>query len=126
MCLQGGRFEIFGERLYFRTKGKSEMNSPFEPGDIVCVESDKGFRILKMLVVEAEGVYFRIFAQQFKERPGIVDVSELTLPVFGPINYALTHDHFTACNPHVIAYQPVIEEELKDYRMWRSEKGSYQ
>ncbi len=99
---------------------------PFVAGDIVSVLSQDGkYRILKILVVDELGLYTQLFAQQFTERPRLINISKLSTPAFGPVNFPVTHEQFALCKPEVIAYQRVSDEDLKDYRLWINDKGTY-
>jgi hypothetical protein len=108
-------------------EGETKMSRlPFTAGDIVSAIADDGtFRILKILAVDEGGIYTKLFAQQYAERPRLIKIKELSTPPVGPVNFPLAHARLASCNPEVIAYQQVTDEELQDYRAWLSEEGSY-
>jgi hypothetical protein len=108
-------------------EGEAKMQRlPFTAGDIVSAIADDGtFRILKILAVDEEGLYTKLFAQQYAERPRLIKIKELSTPPIGPVNFPLAHARLASCNPEVIAYQQVTDEELEDYRAWLSEEGRY-
>ena len=99
---------------------------PFVAGDIVSVLSQEGkYRILRILVVDERGLFTQLFAQQFTDRPRMINISRLSTPAFGPVNFPVTHEQFSLCRPEVIAYQRVGDEDLKDYRLWLNDNGTY-
>jgi hypothetical protein len=99
---------------------------PFVAGDIVSVTAKDGtFQILKILAVDEGGLYTQIFSQKFTNRPRLVNIDELTPPIWGPVTLPVTHDQLALCQPEVIGYHKVLDEDLKDYRIWRSENGRY-
>jgi hypothetical protein len=108
-------------------EGETKMSRlPFTAGDIVSAIADDGtFRILKILAVDEGGVYAKLFAQQYADRPHLINIKQLSTPPVGPVNFPLAHARLALCNPEVIAYQQVTDEELQDYRAWLTEEGSY-
>ena len=99
---------------------------PFVAGDIVSVLSQDGkYRILKVLVVDEGGLFTQLYAQQFTDRPRLINIIRLSTPAFGPVNFPVTHEQFAQCRPEVLAYQRVNDEDLEDYRLWVKDNGTY-
>ena len=101
-------------------------------GGLYAVEDGGGkFAIVKLLVVEKEGVHVRLYKNKFESRPTTVDPATLSLgsvkdPNGGGIGHLpITHGNFRAWQPSLIGDTVVTEEELEGYRMWRDGKGGY-
>jgi hypothetical protein len=107
---------------------------PFNAGDLVSVLTEDGqFGVMKVLVVDNQGVHVRLYAQRFKERPQASNLHDLsTAPVetehgnpfsFGHLPF--TCPSFLTWEPQTVGSEPVTEEELKGYRMWQKADGGY-
>jgi hypothetical protein len=86
-----------------------------------------------VLAVDAGGVHGRLYVQRFAARPSMADAGELEVAPFGPEHDApfsighmpLSHRAFASFQPQVMGEQPVTEEELDGWHMWRDASGGY-
>jgi hypothetical protein len=97
----------------------AKTQRPLIPGDVVSVKAEDGkFAIMKILVMDEAGVYGRLYAQLFPERPRIVNIYGLEIAPSAPAHFAFTRDHFAQHKPEVITHRQVTEKELSDYPLW--------
>jgi hypothetical protein len=105
--------------MVYKISKDAKRRASVIPGDVVSVLTDDGkFAILKVLVIDEAGVYGLLYAKLFMERPLIVNIYGLQIAPFGPVHFALTHEHFALCHPEVITHRQVTENELRDYPLW--------
>lgn len=101
-------------------------------GDLLSVEENGRFAVVKVLVVDDGGVHVRLYAQRFEHRPREVSLDQLWLEPFRvgqPLSAAhlpISRQGFQRWQPELIlAGFPVLTEELEGYEMWRSNEGGY-
>jgi hypothetical protein len=88
-----------------------------KPGGIYsCKSGDGEFCIVKVLVVEDGAVHARLHKNQFKERPATIDPKELQVAIG---HVPLAEAGFQNWEPVLLLEQPVTDDELVGYRLWR-------
>ena len=88
-----------------------------KPGGIYsCKSGDGDFSIVKVLVVEDGGVHARLHKNRYKERPTKIDPKDLQLAIG---HVPLSEAGFWNWEPVLLLEQPVTEEELVGYRLWK-------
>ncbi len=81
-----------------------------------CKSGDGDFSVVKVLVVENGAVHARLHKNRFKERPTAIDPKQLEV-VIGHV--PLSEAGFRNWEPVLLMEQPVTDEELDGYRLWR-------
>jgi hypothetical protein len=101
-------------------------------GDFYTVDDGEGFfRVVKVLVLDEQGVHVRLYQNKWKERPATVDVSILSLggvddpEGFGMGHLPLSKNAFAAWRPIFIQDGKVAKDELDGYEMWKEGGGGY-
>jgi hypothetical protein len=103
-------------------------------GGLYSVSSENGgYAIVKVLKIDTGGVHVRLYSNIFKSRPRDVDSSKLYMvgkdvkpgEQLGMGHAPLSHVSFRAWNAEYIRTEPVREDELDGYRMWKEAKGGY-
>jgi hypothetical protein len=99
-------------------------------GGLYSILANTGkYKIVKILVLDEEGVHLRLYQNAFDERPRKINVHELVLGKFGDEFSAghlpVTDEVFTRSAPAFIAKTSITEEELEGYYMWRDNDGGY-
>lgn len=90
-----------------------------KPGGIYSCKSGNGdFSIVKVLVVEGGGVHACLHKNRYKERPTSVDPEELEVAI-GSV--PLSEVGFRNWEPVLLLEQPVTDDELEGYRLWRDQ-----
>jgi hypothetical protein len=96
---------------------KAEGQMVIKPGGIYSVKSGDGdFSIVKVLVVEDGGVHARLHKNRYKERPTSIDPKELQVAIG---HVPLSEVGFRNWEPVLLLEQPVTDDELVGYRLWR-------
>lgn len=103
----------------------SKVAETYSPGQIFSVRSSRGFKVLKILAVDADTVHIRIYDNEYQERPKAVDVRSLKIanPI-GPDGsgagyVAVVKARFSSWNPVMIEQAAVSADELQGYRKWQ-------
>jgi len=88
-----------------------------KPGGIYsCRSGDGDFSIVKVLVVEGGGVHARLHNNRFKEQPTAIDPKELQVAIG---HVPLSEAGFRNWDPVLLLEQPVTDDELVGYHLWR-------
>ena len=88
-----------------------------KPGGIYSSKSGDGdFSVAKVLVVEDGAVHARLYKNRFKERPTAIDIKELQVAIG---HVPLSEAGFRIWESVLMAEQPVTDDELVGYRLWR-------
>jgi hypothetical protein len=96
---------------------KVEGPMVIKPGGIYsCNSGDGEFSIVKVLVVEDGGIHVRLHKNRFKERPAAIDPKELQVAIG---HVPLAEAGFRNWEPVLLLEQPVTDDELVGYRLWR-------
>lgn len=96
-------------------------NEPRE-GDMCSVVNDstgKTFGVIKVLKIEDDIYHIRTYGVSFEKRPQELDVKDLKATTAGIGHLPLEKQHFHNWNPEVIVNQPVTDEELEGYKLWK-------
>ena len=100
-------------------------------GAVYSVEyGDGSYRVAKVRVLDDKGVHVRLYKNNWKERPAIVDVSTLSLGKIddpegvGIGHLPLSRKAFAAWQPVFVQDGKVAKDELDGYEMWK-EGGGY-
>ncbi len=119
------------KRLLDRLAGKPAASATWTAGDLVSVVDESSFAVAKVLAVDAGGVHVRLYAQRFSTRPVAEQLGELSTAAPGgrtpfsighmPIGYS----GFAEWQPERIRNEPVEEEELEGYLLWKEAGGGY-
>jgi hypothetical protein len=102
--------------------------SRWERGGIYSVSDEGGFGVVKILEIEPDAVSVRIYRERFPTRPQSVDPKELSLGALGdPNGFGVGHTpvaprDFALWFPVRLAAEPVTEEELEGYRLWKEQE----
>jgi hypothetical protein len=106
------------------------LPSDLVSGDICVVESGEGgYKIAKVLKVDASIVHIALYKNRYSERPAWVDPAVLTfgsiddLDGFGIGHLPLSRATFAAWLPVRIQDSVVNDEELEGYRIWEGSQG---
>ena len=108
----------------------NRVNGLYVGGLYSVDNSDGGFRIAKVLAVDADVIHVRLYGNHFSERPSKIDSSALTLlpdagydgPGFARI--AVTPRFFVEWRPRLIqATEPPSAEELQGSDRWSEDPG---
>jgi hypothetical protein len=91
-------------------------------------DEDGAYRILKVLAVDEWVVHLRCYADRFEELPTRVSSAELSLGGVGRPeglgigHFPLARQAFDQSERHLVAREPVADEELDGYRIWAGER----
>ena len=107
--------------------GCSDPSRRWESGGIYSVSDGDGFAIVKILAldVDPDMVSVRIYRERFETRPPSIDPRELTLGgIDDPEGFGIGHipvapRDFALWFPVHHVTEPVSEDELDGYRMWK-------
>ena len=110
--------------------GCMTRKSELKVGGLYSVEdSEGGFRVVKILVLDDSAAHIAIYANKFPTRPTNVDPSALTFEgveggneeydEVGMMHLPLARESFERDRPVFISQTPVTEEELVGYNMWK-------
>lgn len=98
----------------------------YTPGDIYSVDDGGGeIGIVKVLAIEPGVIHLMIYKNKFSNRPKTVDLKQLSLGKlgdedgFGIGHIPLDIEGFKNWKPQLIANEPVTEDELVGYNIWR-------
>lgn len=101
-------------------------------GAFYTVDDGEGFfRVCKALVLDEQGVHVRLYKNEWKERPTIVDVSSLSLggiddpDGFGMGHLPVSRKEFATWRPVFVQQGTVAKDELDGYEMWKKSGGGY-
>ena len=107
-------------------------NTEIQSGGLYSVETSKGeIKIVKVLVVDPNGVHIRLYKNIFTERPTSVDQAELKLGRFDdPEGFSIGHLPITKevlfrSKPVFIQSSTVTQDELDGYEMWKEASSTY-
>jgi len=100
-------------------------------GNICVVGSDEkdGYKIAKVLKVDASSVHIALYKNRYSQAPTEVDPRVLGFGRigeaggFGVRHLPLSRGTFASWRPVRIQHSPVTDEELVGYRIWEEDKG---
>jgi len=121
---------LLSASLALLSVGCMARKSELKVGGLYSVEdSEGGFRIVKILVLDDSAAHIAIYANKFRTRPTNVDPSALTFEgveggneefdEVGMMHLPLAREAFEQDRPVFISQTPVTEEELIGYNMWK-------
>lgn len=120
------RFMTLMQTALFAGACGQTIEPGFEVGGLYSIENgDSTFGIAKVLALDPGVVGVRTYTEKFPERPSSVDPVSLSLGSindpdgFGMGHLPITPRAFFAWKPILISVQPVVEEELEGYRIWK-------
>lgn len=89
-----------------------------QAGGIYSVSGGKSgkFTVVKVLVVENSEVHARLYRDDFKDRPTQADLKKLHMAMG---HVPLAEEGFRNWQPVLIRVEPVGEDELEGYRLWK-------
>jgi hypothetical protein len=97
---------------------KAEGAVVIKPGGIYSYKSDGDFRVAKVLVVEDDAVHARLHTNRYTERPTTIDPKELKVAIG---HVPILEAGFRNWDPVLLLEQPVTDEELVEYLLWRDQ-----
>jgi hypothetical protein len=110
----------------------SDQQGEIIVGGLYAAANDDGsVSIWKVLAVDGNAVSLRKYSNKFNEPPLRVDPASLTIGMdmeaflrgddgaLGIGHLPLARDGFWEMTPVLVQVEPVVEEELEGYRMWR-------
>ena len=109
---------------------RREANLAWEIGGLYSVrDSERGFRVVKVLAIDPGVVSIRMYKQTFDKRPSKIDPEKLSLGTIHDAEFGIGHlpldpAAFSAWEPQFLVRSSVTEEELEGYRMWKESSGS--
>lgn len=102
----------------------------YKAGDVYSVDTgEEMFRVVKVLAVDSGLIHIKIYPAQFRTRPAQVNTKELGTSKPGTQNTGAAYipfekDLFKEWEPELIKNEPVTEEELEPYRVWKESTGN--
>lgn len=93
--------------------------------------TDGSFAVFKVIAVDEGGVHVRLFANKFQDHPRDVDPASLTVGGIGwPEGTGIGHLplSFEAIGKWTVEYlkqEPVTDDELDGYDMWKEDGAGY-
>jgi hypothetical protein len=110
--------------------GRRESNPSWEIGGLYSVrDSERGFRVAKVLAIDPGVVSIRMYKQTFDQRPSNIDPAKLSLGSindadgFGMGHLPLDPTTFSSWDPQFLLRSSLTDEELEGYRMWKESGG---
>jgi hypothetical protein len=110
------------------TGGQQEATGTSElvAGGLYSVQDGDGsFRVIKILILDAEAAHIAVYANRFSAPPTTADLSSLSFNSIydgdediGIMHLPLSREAVARDRPVFIARAPVTEAELEGYRMW--------
>ena len=103
---------------------------PIEAGSICTIRDGEGnFVVAKVLVLDDSNAHLMIFKNTYETRPAGIGPQDLKLSEpdrsveeqMGIPHVAMTKEEFYERMPVVVAFEPVVPEDLKGYNVWKSE-----
>jgi hypothetical protein len=101
----------------------------WEPGGLYSVSDSSGFGVVKILAIEPDAVSVRVYRERFPTRPDSVEPAALSLGnIDDPNGFGVGHmpvapRDFALWFPVQLGTQPVTDEELEGYRLWKESGG---
>jgi len=116
--------------------GIYSMSSPnkaeLQEGSLYSIVDSEGkVKVVKILVIDPDGVHIRLYRNAYAERPQRVDPASLALGKpddpegFSIGHLPVTKAVFQRSDPVFIQQVIVLEDELEGYKMWREGSGGY-
>jgi hypothetical protein len=109
---------------------RRETNPAWEIGGLYSVrDSEREFRVAKVLAIDPGVVSIRMYKQTFDERPSNIDPAKLSLGSindadgFGIGHLPLDAPTFSSWEPQFLLRTSLTDEELEGYRMWKESGG---
>jgi len=106
------------------------VSNDWHAGGLYSTADGQGqFSVVKILVLEPNAVHVRVYKQRFSSRPTSIDPASLTLgQLDGKDSFSIGHlplsrSSFASWAPVFITQQPVSDDELEGYKMWKEAKG---
>jgi hypothetical protein len=99
-----------------------ETAEPIEGGIYVTEDVTSevpGYRLMKILKVEADAVHVRLYSDDFQTKP----TGEPTHMTVGIGHMPISREQFWRWEPEFIEVSSVSAEELEGYEIWRDADG---
>ena len=112
-----------------RAGANPSQKTGLQAGALFSVYVDGKYRVAKVLVVEPDAVHVRLYKETYARRPEQVPSQTLTLGTihdvegFGMGYLPLSEGAFRAWRPEVLGFEPVTDDELDGYKIWREDSG---
>jgi hypothetical protein len=111
--------------------GRREANPAWEVGGLYSVrDSERRFRVVKVLAIDPGVVSIRMYKQTFDQRPSNIDPAKLSLGSindadgFGIGHLPIDPPTFSSWGPQLLQRSSLTDEELEGYRrMWKESGG---
>ena len=105
------------------------LPADLEAGDLFLVRSgDGGYKVAKLLAIDASAIHVRLYKEGFSEVPRFVNTAALSMGTvhdteFGIGHLPISRASFASWRPIRLQHEPVTEDELEGYRMWKDANG---
>lgn len=109
--------------------GCSDPSSRWEVGGVYSISDGGQFRVAKVLAIDPEAVSIRIYRESFPTRPAVAERGDLSLgKVDDPEGFGIGHiplspKDFALTFPVKLRAEPVGDDELDGYRIWKESGG---
>jgi hypothetical protein len=109
--------------------GRRETSPAWEIGGLYSVrDSERGFRVAKVLAIDPGVVSIRMYKQTFSERPSNIDPAKLSVGSINDTEFGIGHlpldpPTFSSWEPRFLLGSSLTDEELEGYRMWKESGG---
>lgn len=110
------------------------IDAEYMVGAYFSVKSEKlGYKVVKILATDLEGVHIRMFSNHFNERPKSINPEDLFSDsinndpkALGAYHIPLRYETFAEqWKPEFIAQGNLTDEELNGYKIWKEENVGY-
>jgi hypothetical protein len=95
-------------------------------GGLYSVQDEGGFGVVKLLVVDEHAAHVRVYTNAYPSRPQRIDPRELSMGGGGQSGIGhlpLSRATFDSWSPQLIQVEPVTDDELDGYGMWKEAGG---
>lgn len=109
------------------TPTENNKDQNYQEGSICVIDNGDGsYGVVKVLVIEEEGVHVKIFANSFKTQPSQINLDSLHMGSiesgeFGIGHVPLATEGFDNWHPETVGYEKVSESELEGYYFWKNQ-----
>jgi hypothetical protein len=118
-------------RYMAHRRGRRQLPPTLAAGDVCSVRSGSQgkYAIAKVLVRDPAIVHVRVYKEWFPSRPQRIETAALSLGSihdpdgFGMGHLPLSEGAFGLWEPIVIHREPVTEDELDGYQIWKESRG---
>jgi len=110
------------------------IDSEYKIGSYFSIKSEaSGYRIVKILATDLQGVHIRMYSNHFDTRPKTINLKELYSnsikddpKTFGSYHIPLRYETFSEkWKPEFVVEGTVSDDDLEGYKIWKEEKGGY-